>query len=170
MTRRAILKAIFVAGTLDILSAVALTAMAGRPVDRMLAGIAAGPFGDGVIALGLTAAMLGLVTHYALMSIMVVVFAGLIRRYPGLVHRPVAAGILYGLAIYAVMYWLVLPIRWPDTTQLFTLRAIGIPILIHITLVGLPISLILSAAGRSSRQSAVHVAASGMSSRQAPPA
>lgn len=156
------MKAIVTAGTLDILSAIVLTILAGNPVDRMLAGIASGPFGDRVLALGLTASILGLATHYVLMAVMVLVFAWLVWRYPDLSRRSVAAGILYGLAIYVVMYWLVLPARWPDSAQIVSIRTVAIPMLIHAVLVGLPISLIVSGTSRrSSRLSAELVSAKG---------
>jgi hypothetical protein len=63
------------------------------------------------------------------------------RRLPALVERPVQWGVLYGLATYVVMNWLVVPMRFGTplppsplsmATQLFA----------HIALVGIPIALI----------------------------
>ena len=129
-----------VSGTLDIVFAMALTVFFGREIGNMLRYVGSGPFPQAT-EMGAGGAMLGLLVHFALMAIMASVYVLAARRIPALVERPIQWGVLYGLATYAAMNWLVVPMRFgtplPPTplsmaTQLFA----------HIVLVGVPIALI----------------------------
>lgn len=129
-----------VAGTLDILFAMGLTAFLGRQVPDMLRYVASGPVPDAV-TMGSAGAGLGLVVHFALMAVMAAVFMAAARREPRLLNQPLLAGLLYGLVTYFVMNWLVVPLRFGSplpprtlsvTTQLFA----------HIVLVGIPLALV----------------------------
>jgi hypothetical protein len=129
-----------VSGTLDIVFAMALTVFFGREIGNMLRYVGSGPFPQAT-EMGAGGAMLGLLVHFALMAIMASVYVLAARRIPALVERPIQWGVLYGLATYAVMNWLVVPMRFgtplppsPSSmaTQLFA----------HIALVGVPIALI----------------------------
>lgn len=147
MGEKVILKAIAVAGTLDIIAAICLTLLAGRSVSAMLAGIAAGPFGEGMRSAGQFGSFAGVATHYLLMAIMVMAFALLATKIPVVARWPIAAGIAYGLVLYVIMYWLVIPTRWPGAGRELTIEGFVVPVLVHITLVGLPISMLLSNPG-----------------------
>ena len=129
-----------VSGTLDIVFAMALTVFFGREIGNMLRYVGSGPFPQAT-EMGAGGAMLGLLVHFALMAIMASVYVLAARRIPALVERPIQWGVLYGLATYAVMNWLVVPMRFGTplppsplsmATQLFA----------HIVLVGVPIALI----------------------------
>ena len=129
-----------VSGTLDILFAMILTVFFGRETGNMLRYVGSGPFPQAT-EMGAGGAMLGLLVHFALMAIMASVYVLAARRIPALVERPIQWGVLYGLATYAVMNWLVVPMRFGTplppsplsmATQLFA----------HIVLVGVPIALI----------------------------
>ena len=131
-----------VSGTLDILFAMILTVFFGREVGNMLRYVGSGPFPQAT-EMGAGGPMLGVLVHFALMAIMASVYVLAARRIPALVERPIQWGVLYGLATYAVMNWLVVPMRvgtpLPPSpvsmaTQLFA----------HIVLVGIPIALIAS--------------------------
>lgn len=148
MMAKAIARATLVAGTLDLLSAAVLTLLAGRPVAGMLSRIAAGPFGDGMVNAGMPAALLGVAVHFVLMGIFAAIFAFVAARLPVVVRNPIPAGIAYGLAVYVVMYWIVVPLRWPPKSMALTFDKVGVPILIHILLVGLPISVMICRALR----------------------
>lgn len=162
---RAIAKAIFVAGTLDIASAILLTLARGKSPEAMLQGIAAGPFGDDMRGAGISGALAGLAVHYAIMAVMVAAFAAAASRRPVLLNRPLASGAAYGVLLYLVMYWLVIPLRWGAEAATLGWNRVVVPIAIHILLVGWPIALILAreraapapasgAAGRSSSRRA----------------
>ena len=129
-----------VSGTLDIMFAMVLTIFFGREIGNMLRYVGSGPFPQAT-EMGAGGAMLGLLVHFALMAIMASVYVLAARRIPALVERPIQWGVLYGLATYAVMNWLVVPMRFGTplppsplsmATQLFA----------HIVLVGVPIALI----------------------------
>jgi hypothetical protein len=129
-----------VSGTLDIVFAMALTVFFGREIGNMLRYVGSGPFPQAT-EMGAGGAMLGLLVHFALMAIMASVYVLAARGIPALVERPIQWGVLYGLATYAVMNWLVVPMRFGTplppsplsmATQLFA----------HIVLVGVPIALI----------------------------
>ena len=131
-----------VSGTLDILFAMVLTVFFGREIGNMLRYVGSGPFPQAT-DMGASGAILGLLVHFALMAIMAAVYVLAARRMPALVQRPVQWGVLYGLATYVVMNWLVVPIRFGTplppspfsmATQLFA----------HIVLVGIPLALIAS--------------------------
>ena len=129
-----------VSGTLDIVFAMALTVFFGREIGNMLRYVGSGPFPQAT-EMGTSGAILGLLVHFALMVIMTAVYVLAARRIPALVERPIQWGVLYGLATYAAMNWLVVPMRFGTplppsplsmATQLFA----------HIVLVGVPIALI----------------------------
>jgi membrane associated rhomboid family serine protease len=129
-----------VSGTLDIVFAMALTIFFGREIGSMLRYVGSGPFPQAT-EMGASGAILGLLVHFALMAIMAAVYVLAARRIPAFVERPIQWGVLYGLATYAVMNWLVVPMRFGTplppsplsmATQLFA----------HIVLVGVPIALI----------------------------
>jgi uncharacterized membrane protein YagU involved in acid resistance len=136
-----ILMATLVAGTLDIAAASLLAVQAGRTPDKMLRGVASGPFPDAV-HWGAGGAVLGLVVHFAIMAVMAAVFILAADRMPLLKARRIAAGILYGVATWAVMNLLVLPLRWPGIFPHLDLQSIGSQLFCHIVLVGIPIALI----------------------------
>lgn len=131
-----------VAGTLDLSSAFVFAGMAGRTPVQVLRGVASGPFGDQAASGGAAMALAGLVVHYALMAVMVSVFALAARRLGLLVRHPVLAGLAYGFCIYLVMYWIVLPLRFPARFPQVGWWPIGNALFSHLICVGLPIGLI----------------------------
>jgi hypothetical protein len=139
---RPILTATLLAGTLDILAAVVLTLVYGGQPANMLRRVASGPF-QGATDWGAGGAVLGLVTHYLLMAIMVTAFMAAAARWRTLWMHPLRWGILYGLATYVVMNLVVVPLRWPEA---FPPRPVSVAtqLFCHIVLVGLPIAWIAS--------------------------
>lgn len=143
-----ILTATAVAGTLDILSAFVFAGMAGVGPMGVLLFVASGPFGDGVMASPAFAAV-GLLVHYAIMACMVTAFMLAASRLPILTRRPVAAGVLYGLVLWFVMYWIVRPMRWENIAPPSGAWPITNQLISHVILVGIPIAFI---AARSLRR------------------
>jgi hypothetical protein len=136
---RAILLATLVAGTLDILAAIV---QAGGAAGTVLRSVAAGPLGAGAASGGTGMAIAGLVIHFLLMAIIAAVFVLAAARLPMLLRQPLIWGPVYGLAIWIVMYLIVLPLRWPGTFPLTDPASIAWAIAFHMLLVGLPIALI----------------------------
>ena len=129
-----------VSGTLDILFAMILTVFFGREIGNMLRYVGSGPFPHAT-EMGAGGAILGLFVHFALMAIMAAVYVLAARRMPALVQRPVQWGVLYGLATYAVMNLLVVPMRF-GTPMPPSPRSIATQLFAHIVLVGIPIAFI----------------------------
>jgi hypothetical protein len=150
--RHIIFKATLIAGTLDIISAFLFAGMAGMSLSAVLQFVASGPFGD----VAKTEphwfwAITGLAVHFALMACMVTAYMPTARHSPALTRRPIIAGLLYGLLLWVLMYWIVRPIRWPETwlPDLYLgkstgqiLWSIGSQLFSHCILVGLPIAII----------------------------
>jgi hypothetical protein len=137
---RTIALATLVAGTLDILFAVMLTLFHGREPGAMLRYVGSGPF-PGAGEMGAAGSLLGLAVHFALMAIMAAAFVVAARQYPALIERPLFWGILYGVATYVVMNWIVVPLRF-DVPLPPKPMAIATQLFAHIALVGIPIALI----------------------------
>jgi hypothetical protein len=130
-----------VAGTLDLLSAFVFSGIAGVGPMAVLEFVASGPFGD--TALGNPGfALPGILVHYTIMACMVAAFLILAPRFPVLFGRPILAGILYGLLLWGIMYWIVRPLRWPAMPLPHTIKGISQQLFSHIVCVGIPIALI----------------------------
>jgi hypothetical protein len=144
---RTILWATLVAGTLDILSAFLWTAMAGGDPASVLPSVASGPFGDGIRDSAL-AAPLGLLVHFAIMAAMVAAYVLAASRIPLLNRQWLVAGVLYGLLLWFVMYWIVLPWRWGMSPP-SEAGAIAQQLVSHCLLVGIPVAWISARARRA---------------------
>lgn len=134
---RRVITATLVAGTLDILSAVVYTHIAGGTAAGMLRSVA-GAVWPAAKQAGLTGSAVGLALHFAIMAIMVAFFVIVADRMPVLKTRWVAAGIAYGIGLWAVMNLIVLPARYGFHP--FTTKGLAQQFFSHIVLVGLPIA------------------------------
>lgn len=137
---RPIVIATLIAGTLDILSAFVFAGMAGMKPLAVLRFVASGPFGASPGA-SLAWAATGLAVHFAIMACMAGAYMVAARNIPALLRHPILAGLAYGLVLWLVMYWIVLPMRfgmplpstaWAVANQLFS----------HCLLTGIPIALV----------------------------
>jgi uncharacterized membrane protein YagU involved in acid resistance len=134
-----------VAGTLDILGAMALTALNGGPPLRAVRSVASGWVGTRAYEGGAEMIALGFATHFAIATLMATAYVVVATRVRDLVRRPWRWGALYGLAMYAVMYLVVLPLRWPALFPSFELERVAGQLFCHVFLVGIPIALIARA-------------------------
>jgi hypothetical protein len=128
-----------IAGILDLTSAILITLYYHRSVTQMLQGIASGALGKSALDGGAGTAALGVAFHFLIAFIWTTVFYLASRRIGFLTAQPVAAGVLYGIFVYLVMYLAVQPLAGlhPKFGLLTTSRAV----LVHIFCVGLPIAL-----------------------------
>ena len=136
---RTIAWATLVAGTLDILSAFVWSGA----VVGVLQTVASGPLGN-AIAEGPAGAPLGLLVHFAIMAAMVTVYVLAARRIPALNRYWWIAGPLYGVALWIVMYWIVMPLRWDSYRTPSEALPIAKQLISHCLLTGLPIVWIAS--------------------------
>ena len=140
---RPFLLATLICGTLDILLAVFLTLLRRKDPADMLRFVASGPFPPAT-EWGAGGAVLGLATHFTLMAIMVGSFLALVSQRPGLLDKPLLAGIAFGLITYVIMNLIVVPLRWPAAFPPKPL-SVATQLFAHFVLVALPTVLIAKA-------------------------
>lgn len=135
-----------VAGALDIGFAAVLF---GAGVERVFQSVAAGLIGrEAAVAGGMETVAVGAAAHFFISFVAAAIYVLATAPFPILLRRAVLGGFIFGVAVWAVMNFVVVPnsmansapITWPTT-----------PIMIagHILFFGLPIALIARAfAGR----------------------
>ena len=97
------------AAILDILDPILFFGLRGvRPI-RIPQSIASGLLGRAAYTGGLRTAVLGLALHLGIALFWAALFVLAARYLPTLRQHPVPSGLLYGLVIYAVMNFIVLP-------------------------------------------------------------
>ncbi len=130
-----------VAGTLDIIYACGFWWLkSGVSPVRILQSIAAGLLGDASFTGGGATAALGLALHYFIATSMSVVYYLVSRMWPALRQKPWLYGAAYGVLLYVVMNYVVVPLsaaRPSPTDPLW----VGCSIAVHILLIGIPIAL-----------------------------
>ena len=130
-----------IAGILDITSAFVIAGIKGTGSIRMLQGIASGLLGRRSFEGGMATAGLGLGIHFLIAFTAAAVFYAASRKFSYLTQHAVVSGVLYGIAVYIFMYWIVVPLAFP-TARHSTSRDVT-AVIIHIVLIGLPISLVV---------------------------
>ena len=137
---RTIVGAAAVAGTLDLLSAFLVFGTRGATTDRVLQSVASGVLGKAAFAGGTRAASLGFAAHYLIMLAFAATYILASRNLPLLRRRPVPAGAVYGLGIFFVMNYGVVPAsaagRWPHWDAVTLAHAL----VAHVVLVGMTIA------------------------------
>jgi hypothetical protein len=130
-----------VVGTLDILSAVVIWWQRGVSFERGLQGIAAALLGTKSFQGGTVTAVLGMIIHFFIAFMVVTILYVASRKLRVLTIQPIISGVLYGIAVYLVMYWVVLPRAFPTFRHRLSNELIELAI--HICLIGLPTALLL---------------------------
>ena len=131
----AILTSGLVVGVLDIASAFAIWWQRGVALQRGLQGIASVLLGSSSYTGGIATAGLGLALHFFVTFVVVSIFYLASRKLRFLTKRPFISGVLYGVAVYAVMYWVVLPTAFPTFRHRLSNELLELAI--HICLIGL---------------------------------
>jgi hypothetical protein len=128
-----------IAGTLDIAYAIAFWAFKGVAPMRILQSIAAGVQGkEAAVAGGMSSALLGLLLHFTMALMMAGAYYLASRRLPLLVRRPLLFGALYGLMLYVVMNYIVVPLSAAGPGQPPSGLWMACSIVAHVVLVGIP--------------------------------
>jgi hypothetical protein len=143
---RTIVVAWLVAGILDITSAFVIAEIKGTGSIRMLQGIASGLLGKRSFEGGLLTAGLGLAIHFFIAFTAVALFYLISRKFKFLIEHATIAGLLYGIAVYLFMYWIVIRLVFPNAHP--SLSRDVTAVLVHMFLIGLPISLIVSSCSK----------------------
>jgi len=130
-----------IAATCDITYAIVYSAWRGMPPMRLLQVVASGLLGKPAFDGGVPTAALGLFLHYAICIVAAGVYWQAARRLAWLTGRAVLAGLLFGLAVYGFMNYVVLPLSaFPFTPHPAALTVVT-GVLVHMFGVGLPIAL-----------------------------
>jgi hypothetical protein len=96
-------------GTLDISDAFIFYHLRGISPIRILQGIASGVLGRAAFGMGHRAALLGLFFHFFIAFCAASVFLLAARKLP-IAHHPWLYGTLFGVTLYIVMNYIVLPL------------------------------------------------------------
>ena len=129
-----------IAATCDICYATGFSYLyRGTPPSRILQSVASGVLGADAYQGGASTAALGLGLHYLNALIITAIFFAAAALVPALVRQPVAIGVLYGLVVYAVMNYVVVPLSriGPRPTPPTAIWVTGV--LVHMFLIGVPI-------------------------------
>jgi hypothetical protein len=124
-------------GALDILDAFAFFGLRGVSPVRILQSVAAGLLGQAAFRGGALTAALGLGLHFTIACVIVATYYVASGKLRPLVRHPVPWGVAYGVAAYAVMNYVVVPLSAAGGAPR-TLPVILNGVLIHIAGVGLP--------------------------------
>ena len=155
MARRAALRALLLGtlavGVLDGLDAIIFFGVrSGTSAIRIFQGIAAGLLGPASYRGGWRTALLGVALHFFIAFAIVAVFHLASRRLRALTRHPIVTGALYGLAVYVVMNFEIIPMSAiPPRQGPIPLAVLINGLLIHAFGVGVPAALSAKAAART---------------------
>ena len=141
-------------GVLDILDAMTFFGIrSGMTPIRVLQSVAGGLLGRDTFNGGMKTALLGLLLHFLIATILATIYYVASSILPLLLRYAVSAGLLYGVAVYFVMTYVVVPHSAygprsaPVPWSVFLNGIIG-----HALLVGLPIALIARRSAKTARR------------------
>ena len=128
-------------GVLDILYAFVFAYFRnGTPPSRILQAVASGALGREAYAGGTTTAAIGLGFHFLIAFIITAIFFAAASRMPALTRRPVITGALYGIGVYLVMNFVVIPFSRIGVRPQPATIALVMGVLVHMFLIGVPIA------------------------------
>lgn len=137
---RAILYGGLLAGALDLTAAVAVNAARGLEPVRLMQSISSGLLGADAYQHGSVTATLGVVLHFLMMFVICGIYYAASRRLAVLVDRPLVMGVLYGVVVYLVMNFVVLPLSAFPHQIAYTPASFSIGMSVIVLCVGLPIA------------------------------
>ena len=142
-TARALLYGTLVVGMLDLTDAFVFFGLRGARPIRILQSIASGLLGRAAFSGGLGMALLGAVLHFFIAFSIVATFF-VASRYISILRRaPVWSGLMYGVVVYLVMNFVVLPLSAAGRGS-YAWPIVANGLIIHMLGVGLPSSLFAS--------------------------
>jgi uncharacterized membrane protein YagU involved in acid resistance len=99
-----------IAGSLDLAFAFTFYGMHGATPLRILQSIASGLLGMNSFSGGWMSAALGVLCHYFILAVATYLFLVASRRVVALVQHYIVCGLLYGVTIYLLMHYVVVPL------------------------------------------------------------
>jgi hypothetical protein len=137
----ALLYGTLVVGVLDLLDAIIFFGLRGVAPVRILQSIASGLLGQAAFSSGWQSALLGWALHFFIAFGIVLTYFAVSRVVPALTRHPFILGPLYGLAAYAVMNYVVIPMSAAAGSSPKPLTVLINGLAIHALGVGLPSAL-----------------------------
>ena len=134
-----------VVGALDGLDAIIFFGLRGAEPLRIFQAIASGLIGPSAFDGGVATGLLGVALHFLIAFGIVSIYYLASRRVRALVERPFLYGAIYGIAVYLVMNFAVIPLS-AVTRGPFLLPVVINGLLIHMLGVGIPSALFARAA------------------------
>lgn len=133
-----------IAGTLDISYACIFSYIRrGTNPARILQSVASGALGRSAFDGGARTAALGLILHFLIATIAAAVYYLASRPLRLLVNQAIICGPLYGVGVYLVMSFVVLPLSAIGSRPALPLPVLAGALLIHMFGIGLPIALVV---------------------------
>jgi len=130
-----------VAGLLDILYACLFWGIKrGVPATRIFQSVAAGLLGPATFEGGARTAALGLFLHFFIAVTMSIAYYLVATRWNLLVRMPLPCGAAYGLLLYGIMNYVVVPLSAAGRGSK-DLLWVTLSIAVHMVLIGVPIAL-----------------------------
>jgi hypothetical protein len=105
--------------------------------------IATGVLGPEAFEGGAGSAVLGVVLHFFILIVAAALYYAASRKFDLLTRQAVGSGLLYGVAIYVVMNFVVVPLSATAYRPTLTLGSVALNLGVHMILVGLPIALMV---------------------------
>jgi hypothetical protein len=136
----ALLLGAVVVGSLDSAYAILFWASRGATPTRIFQSVAAGLLGRDSYQGGLRTALLGVALHYGISFAIVLVYWIVSRFWRTLVEKPYLFGPIYGLSVYGVMNYVVIPLS-ATRRPAFNASWVFWSLVVHALLVGLPAAL-----------------------------
>ena len=133
-----------IAGTLDIsYSCIYSYTLRGTSPVRILQSVASGALGANAFTGGIKTALLGGVFHFLIATTAAAVYYVASRGLRFLVNQAIICGVLYGVSVYLVMNFVVLPLSAIPFKMSYPLPSLVGGLLIHMFGIGLPIALVV---------------------------
>jgi hypothetical protein len=129
-------------GVLDITAAFLTWLPRGVSPYRLLQAIASGLLGVKAFHGGWSTAILGVALHFFIAFSVATVSYVASRKLKFMTEHAILSGFAFGIAVYVVMNWIVLPLSRIQPMP-FSLSRTTIAVVTHMFCVGLPISLII---------------------------
>ena len=139
-----------IAATLDLLYAIVYSWIRAKvPPIVIMQSVASGLIGQRAYEGGEATALMGLCLHYAMGLLIAAIFWIASRRLRFMTDQAVLAGLAYGVCVFFVMNFVVLPFSAFPTPITHEPVRMAINIVAHMVLFGLPIALATRAASRA---------------------
>ena len=135
---RTALYAGLLAGALDITAAIVTNLQV--PARAVLQSVASGWMGRAAYQGGWPTAGLGLASHFAIMLVIAAIFVAAAVAIPALRRFWIPVGMVFGVAVWLAMTFLVVPMSASPLTPPADLMTALKPVAVHILAVGLPIA------------------------------